>query len=627
MRGWVTIVVAAFLCTTQAAWALDFGWARRVGGSGSDQATWIEAHPAGGFVSSGFFSGTVDFDPGPGVVNLAAPADNFVARYDTAGNLVWARGFASTGSISLRHLDLDPAGNVYVGGSFSATLDADPGVGVVNLSSNGLTDAVVIKLDAAGDFLWARHWGGSSSDGVEGVAVDGSGGLIAGGFFLNSVDFDPGPGNASASSNGSSDGFVSRFDVNGDFTGVWTFGGFGADRALRVAPDGAGGSVIAGTYEFTVDFDPGAGVQNFGAAGASDVFLLRLDSNGAFDSLRSLGGSSIELLTDMRLDDAGAVHLSGYFAGSADFDPGPGTLLLNSSGSADAFVCKIDVAGNLDWARAFGGPGFDFPAALSVASDGRVLAGGTFEDSVDFDPGPGISNVTATGNQPDGFLSEFDVNGDFLNVDILAGSSADDVLALDFDAADRLFVSGRFSGTVDFDPGPGLVQLGSAGLTDVFFLRLGGAVMPAPDLVEVELQIVSTRQASSAVTDFAFSAFVEGDANILDATLTPPGGSPLVLPFDPLERRLCDRVRLSGLGGAERGCSVRRVSARTQQRFPGGRSGLPRSRAAVFCRGRDAGRGLYGIADTVVGLELAVRLQRQRDRRRPGYCGERRRAV
>ncbi|MDH3754852.1 MAG: hypothetical protein OEU32_13355 [Acidimicrobiia bacterium] len=128
-----------------------------MGGTGFDDGLAVVVDGSGNVYSTGRFTGTVDFDPGPAMFNLtsAGSTDVFVSKLDSAGNLVWAvamggngnnNGDAGTG------VAVDGSGNVYTTGNFEATADFDPGAGTANLTAVGLEDAFVSKLDSTGTF-------------------------------------------------------------------------------------------------------------------------------------------------------------------------------------------------------------------------------------------------------------------------------------------------------------------------------------------------------------------------------------------------------------------------------------------------------------------------------------------
>ena len=116
-----------------------------------------------------------------------------------------------------RGVGVDGSGNVYVTGWFWGTVDFDPGSGVDNHTSNGEHDVFLNKFDSSGAFNWARTWGGSEWDDGHGVAVEGSGNVYVTGYFQWTVDFDTGSGVDSHTSNGNGDVFLSKFPPDGNW--------------------------------------------------------------------------------------------------------------------------------------------------------------------------------------------------------------------------------------------------------------------------------------------------------------------------------------------------------------------------------------------------------------------------
>ena len=129
-----------------------FVWAKQLGGTDSDQANSVAVDSSGNVYTTGSFSGTADFDPGAGTTNLtsAGSSDVFVSKLDSTGAFVWAKQFGGTGSDASNSVAVDSSGNVYTTGSFSGTVDFDPGGGTANLVSTGNGDVFVSKLSSAG---------------------------------------------------------------------------------------------------------------------------------------------------------------------------------------------------------------------------------------------------------------------------------------------------------------------------------------------------------------------------------------------------------------------------------------------------------------------------------------------
>jgi hypothetical protein len=394
----------------------NFVWAKQMGGTDGDEGLGIAVDSTGNVYTSGFFHGTADFDPGPGTYNLASAGstDIFVSKLDSSGNFVWAKSMGGTDGEGGGSIAVDSSGNVYTSGKFESTADFDPGAGTYNLTSAGRADIFVSKLDASGNFVWAKRMGGTNADVSLGNVVDSTGNVYTTGSFRDTADFDPGPGTYYLTSAGDRDIFVSKLDSSGNFVWAKSMGGTGGDLASSPALDSAGNIYTAGEFEGTVDFDPGAGTYNLTGGGA---FLLKLDSSGNFVWVKRMIGPSFGI--NFSLDSAGNVYTTGGFFDTADFDPGPGTYNLTPDW-ADIFVSKLDSSGDFVWAGAMGGTHWESGFGIAVDSAGYVYTTGCFWGTADFDPGAGTYNLTSAGSS-DIFVSKldgWDFDGDGLADDV-----------------------------------------------------------------------------------------------------------------------------------------------------------------------------------------------------------------
>jgi hypothetical protein len=125
---------------------------------------------------------------------------------------------------------------------------------------------------------------------------------------------------------------------------------------LSIAVDATGNVYTTGYFEGTADFDPGAGTTNLISAGNLDYFVSKLDPSGNFLWAKSIGGSSNEVGYSIAVDSSGNVYTTGYFAGTADFDPGAGTSNLTSVGGNDVFVLKLSPSGDAEASSAPAAP-------------------------------------------------------------------------------------------------------------------------------------------------------------------------------------------------------------------------------------------------------------------------------
>ena len=408
------------------------------------------------------------------------------SRYALSGDFAFARGFGGPSNDSGVGIATDSAGNVYTTGSFQGTVDFDPGPGTFNLVSNpstNTTDVFVSKLDSAGNFIWAKSWGGGAADEAKAIALDDFGNVYTTGYFQGLADFDPSPlGSALNASLGFENTFVSKLDSAGNFVWAKVFSGTAKNIASAIAVDAAGSVYTTGSFTGIVDFDPGALTLNFPSLGLEDVFVSKLDSAGNVVWVKALGGTDSDQASAIALDAFGNVYTTGRFKGTADFDTGAGTFYITSTGSANVYVSKLDSAGKFVWANSLGG-GSIFVQASAIALDalGNVYTTGIFTGAADFDPGAATFNFTSKSyfdgtffvTAADVFVSKLDNSGNFVWAKAFGGIFDEFANAIALDALGNVYMTGTFAGTADFDPGIGTFNLTSGvGSLDGFVSKL-----------------------------------------------------------------------------------------------------------------------------------------------------------
>jgi hypothetical protein len=505
------------------------------GGVGNEFSASTVVDSTGNIYTTGRFENTVDFDPGVGTSNLtsAGSSDVFISKLDASGNLLWAKSFGAAAADAGLSIAVDSTGNVYTTGFFASTVDFDPGAGTTNLTTAGSSDVFISKLDASGNLVFAKRFGGGISDLGYSIAVDSTGNIYTTGFFQDTVDFDPGAGTTNLITAGSSDVFISKLDASGNLVFAKRFGAAEADVGRSIALDSTGNIYTTGYFEQTVDFDPGAGTTNLTSAGRSDVFVSKIDSSGNLVFAKRFGAAEADVGLSVAVDSTGNVYTTGYFEQTVDFDPGAGTTDLTTAGGSDVFVSKLDASGNLVFAKRFGGSSDDGGISISVDSNGNIHTIGYFEERVDFDPGAGTSNLTSAGGT-DVFVSKIDSSGNLLLAKSFGGTANDVGRSIAFDSTGNIYTTGEFAGTVDFDPGTGTTNLISAGGNDVFILRLdpsgdarASAAPSAPTLNSItggdrRVTITFTAGANNgaAITDYEYS--LNGASYISAGTTSSP---------------------------------------------------------------------------------------------------------
>ncbi|HAO47562.1 MAG TPA: gliding motility-associated C-terminal domain-containing protein [Ferruginibacter sp.] len=477
MKSVLTLILLVFFPVVLLSQDTYLRWAKQASGGVSttyDQAWGLAVDANGNVYSSGTFSGTVDFDPGPGVFNMTSGSNGnvFMLKLDVFGNFLWAKQLYSVKSMNNRSLAIDKQSNVYVTGSFSDTVDMDPGPGILPFIATGSIDMFVLKLSSQGSLVWAKQLNGTLQGSSMAAATDSQGNICIAGGFTGTVDFDPGAGSffLTAVSNAGSDIFICKLDPSGNFMWAVAVGGNQQDFANGINIDQADNIHVTGSFSSIVDFDPGPGNNFIMTRGLSDIFILKLNASGNFVWAAGVGGSNTEWGYKTVVDAAGNVYTTGFFTGTADFDPGPGTFNVSSPGADAMFVLKLNAAGNLVWVRSAGGPiSNNWGLGIALDRNGNVYTTGFFIGPADFDPGPGIFIMQS--QVVDIFLLKLDNNGNFIWAKSAGANGNDQGMSVVVDPYNNIYVTGHFGRTVDFDLEASTYFL-TADDSDPFFLKL-----------------------------------------------------------------------------------------------------------------------------------------------------------
>lgn len=366
---------------------------------------------------------------------------------------------------------VDEDQNAYLALYFQNAVDFDPGPGTSNLAASSFVDVAFAKFDAGGNLVWARQIRNANAtpaqaDIPHGIALDAQTNLYLTGYFSGTADFDPGPDQILRTSFGSYDAWVSAYEPNGDWKWTQTFGNTNAgnateERTYDVAVEPAGYAYVAGYFEGALD------LAGLASAGGQDGVIAKYDPVGDLEWAFSLGAATNDQIQAIALDGRGHLYAIGSFRGTVDFDPGPATSNLTSVGAGtDVFVARYATNAVLDWAFRIGGNGFDqgAPGGLCADPDGNVYFTGRFQQTADFDPGPGASNLTSTGSD-DLFVASYAPEGALRWAFAVGGNGLDGGHRVRLDSNTNVYVAGWFTGNSDFDGGPG-VQVISAASTN-----------------------------------------------------------------------------------------------------------------------------------------------------------------
>jgi len=390
----------------------------------------------GSFFIASVYQGAVDFDPSSmgRDVRTANDTDGFVTKFNADGSYAWTATLGGRGTLTLTALATTPQGGVVASGFYQDTIDLDPSAGQdIHITNDTFEyDAYVVEIASNGTEVWGRTFAGTSfgaNGTVGGVAVDSAGAVYVAGSFSGTVDFDPGPGDASHTPPVDTSAFIVKLDSGGLFAWVRAFDDPDCTtflQAITIATDGsiwAAGSLSAGP---TCALGPERATYPI-----DDVLIVKLGNAGATRTVWTVG----EMDTDDGLAIAagrnGAVYVGGMAADDVDMNPGPGVAKRWFGPHAQSgFVLALAADGTYQWSRVLSGASVD---TMASAPDGGVIV---------------------TGSSGQAFVSRLTPNGDSVWT-VPIGDSSVSVQSV-ASSGTSFAIAGSSSGTEDFDPGPSL---------------------------------------------------------------------------------------------------------------------------------------------------------------------------
>ena len=453
-----------------------------VGGDSADAAQDFCLDPYGNIVIVGSFSRIVDFDSGTSVYNLTShgSTDNFIAKYSTDGNFLWALHFGGPRSDIANGVTTDPQGNIYVCGAFSSQCDFDAGPGADIRSPKGMTDAYVVKYNSNGTYIWANTFGGDSLETLYDIVHDGGSALYIIGSYQDTLRVRPDDAGSKVVSSGKKDLILVRYNDDGVYSWVYSWGAAEDDEGTGITTNSSGTIYLAGyTTRFTIE-PPRSTSGTNSSQNTGDIFFGARTSAGSLLWNVRIGGKAHDQVAPggIALDSYGDIYIAGWFSDTVDFDPDPGTAYKISNGGYDVFMAKYSSTGNYKSCMSFGGQLNDQTYGIGVDWQGSVFLTGCFRGAVDFDPGEGIRTLTSRGvnGASDLFTAKYSSTGilfwaDGYGAPVSGGENASCGNAVVTDSLNNCLIVGKFCGSCDFDPSADSLKLESIGESDYFLMK------------------------------------------------------------------------------------------------------------------------------------------------------------
>ena len=400
----------------------------------------------------------------------AGDFDNWIAKYNTEGELLWVEQYGSQGDDRIWGISLFDD-YIYVAGRTNGSLGDE---------YSGSMDIFLSQYDSDGNLIWTEQYGTRGLDATNSVEVDGQGNPIVIGFSngISTPNYDV---------------VVNKFDSAGNAIWETSFGSFSSDDGQGVTRVITNGGYIDGGNNI---YATGDLVGRNADSQRVDVFVSKQDPNGSLLWIQELDSSAEERAFDIEVDSQGNVYIVGWTLGSLE-----GT----SAGEEDAFIAKYDAEGNLEWIDQFGSPVRDFGYGLAIENDSIYVTGYSqfISDNEQFQVAVSwVANYDETGVSQWQYYIETDYN-DFSR-------------GIDIDSEGNIYLSGYTDGLKGENPaGEKLTNTTLDKDKDSWVLKIDATSLPSPD--------------SSPASNFGSNDLLTGSSNydstilVEELTTTPSG--------------------------------------------------------------------------------------------------------
>jgi hypothetical protein len=343
-----------------------------------------------------------------GLGNLYVASNSCVIKLDDSGSIKWQRNIVGADNY-LRGVAAIPEGGVYVAGAFGGSVT----FGSFTLYSTAGANAnmYLVRYDSSGNIDWIKSSISNEDSGVDDLTIDSDGNPIVIGRFIDSLKLDSFVFDAPSTNQV----YLAKYSPSGNC--IWakhlqaaSFSGGAVGPKVRT--DKSGNGYVFGHFIDWIEFDS----THINAHGPydQDIFLGKFDESGEFLWVKTMGGSSQEILNWMDVDSSGNIYTTGYFSSTpAYFD----AFTLNNTSADDYFTAKYDPSGNCSWAK------YGYSGVIAACKDGYYT------------------------HYPD-LVSKFDSLGALLWSKSVGTTVYNNAMIA---AEDTVFIAGTFTGTANFD--------------------------------------------------------------------------------------------------------------------------------------------------------------------------------
>ena len=378
----------------------DIEWQNTIGSDSPDFLSNALNTNDGGYLISGTTTGPPNGDKTEPYYGLD---DIWVIKLNNTGNIEWQKVLGGSKKEQIFSTLQLSDGNYLIAGSSPSNISGNK-----SQVCNGGTvfgDGWLVKLDASGNILWNKTFGGAGEDAIYGVTESFDGNYIL-------VCSTPNGSHAQKAEigNGGNDCWIIKVDTDGNIIWENTIGGAGADTPFDIQSLVDGSSIVVARSDSNISGDK---TQNNN--GALDYWLFKLNANGDIVWQNTIGGSNFDYAMDVRLSNDGGFFIGGYSLSGISGDKTEG---LNNN-NQDFWIVKTDQLGNIVWENSIGSNNIDYYGEINPLQDGGLLICGYNNATV------GSDKSEANMGANDFWLLKLNSTGNIIWDEVIGGSDGD----------------------------------------------------------------------------------------------------------------------------------------------------------------------------------------------------------
>lgn len=350
-----TLIISISILSAQKARVTQV-WDKTLGGSGEEIPRRALATPDGGFLITGRSSSPANGDKTE--ASKGGTFDYWIVKTDRNGNKLWDKTYGGSGDDVAQCILATADGHYLVGGYSTSGIGGDK-----SQANRGDWDFWLLKIDANGNKIWDKTFGGSGKDNINAIVA-----MTDGGYLLGGPSSSSNSGERSVSSRGGWDYWTIKIDSLGNKVWDHAYGGSGRDDLMEMHATADGGAILAGWSESSNDGD-----KTKPSYGQSDEWIIKINSSGEIIWQNAFGGNANDYPTTVVLADNGDYLISGYSSSIRS-----GNKSENSYGDADYWAIRVSPLGEKVWDKTFGGSGNDQMESVCLSSvKGNILLAGS----------------------------------------------------------------------------------------------------------------------------------------------------------------------------------------------------------------------------------------------------------